>query len=153
MISASGLKEKILILNDFDVPIVRLPRYRVWLSVVTPMSDPNLVTELIGLAPSLVFVKGKRVPPQPGGLQSGRLSRLNKWTMLVNVEEDRSLEDHLAALQRLLARAAVLSLRKLSENAKVAVEIEVTNEAGINIPRSFVEKLAECGGSIEIDIR
>jgi hypothetical protein len=139
--------------NESTNQIQTSARHRVWLSVISPTIQPEQVSTLLGLTPSKMYVKGSPVPRHVNGIFTGRIADFNKWTMQVNVDASKSLEEHLAELGNLLQPSTVSSLKQLSQNATVLVEIEVINEAGITLPKSFIQVLAKCGGTVDIDVR
>ena len=125
---------------------------RVWLAVVGTRTEPDAITERLGLVPTSTLRKGSPVPYLPAAVP-GPVVKANRWEVRVPVATDQDLDEHLRVLEGIMSDDVIAGLRELSDEGFVRIEIETYHDNGIVLPAKLVRRLAEAGGSFDIDVR
>jgi hypothetical protein len=125
---------------------------QVWLTVVGTRTEPDAITERLGLVSTSTLRKGSPVPYLPAAVP-GPVVKANRWEIRVPVATDQDLDEHLKVLEGIMSEDVTAALRELSDEGYVRIEIEISHDSGIVLPATLVRRLAEAGGSFDIDVR
>ena len=93
------------------------------------------------------------MPPLANGLHVRHTMAFNRWEMQVLPEETTDVHACLRTILNLLTTGARESLRALSKEADVRVEVEITDQhTELHVPPELISALAECGGGFDLEI-
>jgi hypothetical protein len=113
--------------------------------------DPEEITNLLGIAPSLTWKKGDLIHPK-----AHIIRKFNGWEFKPDLSEDEQLEVKLFSLVDELNKAWKTLIELTNNNCYAEISI-VINVYGDNIPAinfepEIIRKIAEINASIDIDL-
>jgi hypothetical protein len=79
---------------------------RVWLAVVDTRTEPDAITERLGLVPTCTLRKGSPVSYLPTAVP-GPVVKANRWEILVPVATDQDLDEHLKVLEGIMSQDVI----------------------------------------------
>ncbi len=129
-----------------DVGLTQGMHCRVWLAIVGSRTTTEEISKRLGLVATKTLREGLATP-------LGAIATVNRWEFLIPIDRLEPLDNHLEVLEGLLTGDRAETLRQLSIEADVRVEVEIAHDNGIVISSNLVRLVADAGGSFDIDVR